>query len=359
MNKNNDPVLRALYIILVPVVLLIIVLNSGMLQRWVPAAQVHGQNYSVVRYNYYYFDYYNSFLEENEFILDELGYDPTVSDSTQYTEDGLTWKEFFQRRAEENMAETAYYYDLAADNGYVFSEEELLPVEEKLAAHTEKQLAAGIGAKNYYTAYYGAGMTEEAYTAELARQVKAQAYKNYLIRSAAPTQAEIDAYIEANNIPAYQTLNLRVITLAALPERETGTVGQEQLNALTEKMDRLVERYEAGESFASLQAAFSTCALGDRSGVLQDATSAELPVCIAESWLQVQDQALVGSYMTGIDPDSGIGYFAVLDGFGGSGQEREAALVLGENALLEQAASAIAENYSVKRLSFGMLLATA
>lgn len=359
MNKNNDPILRALYIILVPIVLLIIVLNSGMLQRWIPAAQIHGRNYSVVRYNYYYFDYYNSFLEENELILDELGYDPTLSDSNQYTGDGLTWKEFFQRQAEANMAETAYYCDLADENGYEFSEEELLPVEEQLAGNGEKQLASGIGAKNYYTAYYGSGMTEETYTAELTRQVKAQAYKDYLIRSAAPTQAEIDAYIKANGIPAYQTLNLRVITLEALPDRETGTVGQEQLNALKEKLNRLAARYEAGEDFGSLQAAFSTCALGNRSGVLLDATSTQLPECIAENWLQVQNQAAVGSYMTDIEPKSGIGYFAVLDAFGESGQEREAALALGENAHLEQAALEMAENYSVKRHSFGMLLATA
>lgn len=359
MNKNHDPVLRALYIVLVPVVLLIIVLNSGILQRWVPAVRVHGQNYSVVRYNYYYFDYYNSFLEENEAILDELGYDPTLSDSSQYTQDGQTWKEFFQQQAEANMAETAYYCSLAADNGYVFSEEELLPVQETLAGHTEKQLASGIGAQNYYTAYYGSGMNEETYTAELTRQVEAQAYKNYLIRSASPTQTEIDAYIAANSIPAYRTLNLRVITLEALPDRETGIVGQEQLNALAEKMERLVVRYINGETFESLQAAFSTCALGDRSGMLLDATMPELPACIAANWLPESDQAAAGSYMTGIDPGSGIGYFAVLDSFGGSGPEREATLVLGENALLEQAEAEIAENYSVKRLSFGMLLATA
>jgi len=83
MQKNNSPQLRALYIILVPIVLLIIILNSGILQKAFPAARVHGSGVSVVRYNYYYYDWYNRFLEENELRLDELGYDPSVSANSQ------------------------------------------------------------------------------------------------------------------------------------------------------------------------------------------------------------------------------------------------------------------------------------
>ena len=53
MKGANSPLLRAIYIILVPVVLLIILLNSGWLQRYVPAATVHGdEHYTVTRYNF-------------------------------------------------------------------------------------------------------------------------------------------------------------------------------------------------------------------------------------------------------------------------------------------------------------------
>lgn len=361
MKQNKDPMLRALYILLVPIVVLIIILNTGMLQRMVPAARVGGQSYSVVRYNYYYFDYYNRFLEEHETELEEIGYDPTVSDTRQFTDSGESWKAFFMREAEADMAETAYYYDLAAAAGYVFSEEELLPVQERLDEHAAAQLASGINAKNYYTAYYGAGMTEAAYTAELTRQVKAQAYQAYLIRSAEPTQAQIDAYIAENSIPDYQTLNLRVITLEAQPDRETGEVGPEQLEALGKKLDRLAVRYEAGESFEDLQAAFSSCTLGDRSGQLENATIAELPACIADGWITGAEvksaDVLPGVWLTGISDHTG--YFAILDSFGGSGPEREASLALGEEALLAQAAAEIESNYPVRHMRFGMMLATA
>ena len=364
MNKTKDPMLRALYIVLVPVVVLIIVLNSGLLQKVLPAARVHGQSYSVVRYNYYYFDYYNSFLEEHETELDAIGYDPTVSDTSQYTADGVSWKVFFMRQAEANMAETAYYNDLAQAAGYVFSQDELLPVQEKLAENAAAQIASNINAKNYYTAYYGAGTTEASYTAELTRQVKAAAYKNYLIRSAAPTQAEIAAYITQNAIPDYRTADLRIITLEALPDRETGEIGQAQAVALWQKMQRLVERYEAGESFEALQAAFSTRALGDSQGYLYDATRLDLPEALADDLLFGGDDTAaypagfpVGGYLTAQSEDTA--YFVILDGWGGSGPEREAALALGEEALLARAQGEIAQNYQVVRQRLGMLLATA
>ena len=106
MNGKNPAILRAMYIILVPVVAMIILLNSGYLQRLVPAARLNGAAYSVVRYNYYYFDFYNSFLEENALMLDELGYDPSLADSEQSYDGQISWKEFFQRQAETNMKET-------------------------------------------------------------------------------------------------------------------------------------------------------------------------------------------------------------------------------------------------------------
>ena len=365
LNLNSqDPMLRALYIILVPVVILIIILNSGFLQRVVPAARMHGVNYSVVRYNFYYFEYYNTFLEEHENELGELGYNPKLSDNKQYTSGGITWKAYFMREADKSMAETAYYYDLAQAAGYVFSEEELLPVEQRMAEHAAAQSANGISAKNYYTAYYGAGMTEAAYRAELTRMVKAQAYKDALIRASAPTQAELDAYIAENAIPDYRTADLRVITLEAQPDRETGEVGQEQLDALARKMERLVARYEAGESFESLQAAFSTKAIGDSKGYLYDATRLDLPENVADVLFFGGDDpgAYPNGYPAGWYMTANNGtteYFVILDAWGGSGPQREASLALGEDELLASAKAEIAADYTVNRQRFGMMLATA
>ena len=358
MNSKNPAVLRALYIVLVPIVALIILLNSGYLQRMVPAARLNGTAYSVVRYNYYYFDYYNAFLEENALRLAELGYDPGLADSEQSYDGQISWKEFFQQQAEANMIETAYYCDLAQAAGYTFSPEELAPVQEKLAENDAQRAMNRLSAKNYYISYYGSGMDETRYTAELTRQVQAQAYKAHLAETATPTQAEIDTYVAQHPTADYRTVDLRIITLEALPDRVTGEVGPDQWAALGEKLSRLAARYEDGEPFEELQAAFSTCGLGDAAGVLTNATAPDLPDILNQWYLNDQDDLTVGDFKTFLDSEAGTAYFVILDGFGGAGGEREAITVLSREAVQDREDAELSD-YAVERLRFGMLLATA
>lgn len=356
--KNTPPALRAVYIILVPIVLLIILLNSGYLQRWLTAATVHGEAYKVVDYNYFYFDFYNAFLEENEARLDELGYDPNVEDSKQNYDADTTWKEFFQAQAEAELAETAYYCDLAQAEGYSFSEEELAPVADRLAEDAAFCATHNLSAKNYYISYYGSGMTEEIYTEHLTDQVRAQAYRAHLLETMEPDRDQIDRWLAQQQETDYQAVRLRVITLAALPDRETGEVGALQLEALEQKLGLLVERYQSGSSFDELQAAFSTCALGDGLGVVPEGTSADLPQVVADWCLEDQGRLAAGDTFSGVDPETGIAYFAVLDGFGSSGVERDAVTELNAQAVEEQESAAVAAEYPVVYSRFGMLLAT-
>ena len=357
MNQGKNPaIVRAMYIIVVPVVILIIILNTGLLQRMLPAARMHGHSYTAAQYNYYYFDYYNAFLEENELRLSELGYNPKLSADQQTHASGISWKEFFLRQAEADMAETAYYCDLAAAAGYTFSTEELAPVQERMAENAVFQAASGISAANYYVAYYGRGMTQAVYTAELTRQVKAAAYKAYLAGTATASQGEIDAYLAARTAPDYRTVDLHVVTLDALPDRETGEIGTAQLGALREKLGRLAARYAAGASIEELQEAFSSDALGDADGVLTGATAADLPDCVAQAVLSAQESAQPGQTYSLVDETAGRAYFVLLDGFGASGASQEARTVLGEAAVEAQEAETLAADYAVARLKPGFLL---
>ena len=356
--KNTPPALRAIYIILVPVVLLIILLNSGYLQRWLPAATVHGETYRVVDYNYFYFDCYNRFLEDNEAQLEELGYDPDVAANKQNYDANTTWKGYFESLAEESLAETAYYCDLAQAAGYVFSEEELAPVQEQLAENEAYCATYNLTAKNYYISFYGSGMTEEIYTRHLTDQVKAQAYKAHLMATLEPDQAQLEQALAEQSGEDYRSVDLKVITLDALPDRETGEVGQPQLQALEQKLNQLVGRYEAGTSFEELQAAFSSRTLGDELGTVKSATAATLPQVLADWWLADQDQHNPGDTFWTVDADTGIAYFAILEGFGPAGQTQDAIQALNQATLDQQAAAAAETDYQVDYSPIGMMLAT-
>lgn len=356
--KNTPPALRAVYIVLVPIVLLIILLNSGYLQRWLPAATVHGETYQVVDYNYFYFDCYNRFLEENEARLTELGYDPDVAANKQNYDADTTWKAYFESLAEANLSETAYYCDLAQAAGYEFSEEELAPVQEQLAENEAYCATYNLTAKNYYISFYGSGMTEEIYTQHLTDQVKAQAYKAHLMATLEPDQAQLEQALAEQSGADYRSVDLKVITLDALPDRETGEVGQPQLQALSQKLEQLVDRYQAGTSFEELQAAFSSRALGDELGTVKGATATTLPQVLANWCLTDQDKLAAGDTWSGVDEATGIAYFAVLEDFGPEGQTQDAIEALNEATLDQQEAAAAETDYQVNYSPIGMMLAT-
>lgn len=356
--NTNPAIVRALYIILVPVVLLIILLNSGWMQKLLPAASMNGKSYNVVTYNFYYFDYYNSFLEENQYILDEIGYDPSVSDAKQMYSAGVTWREHLLEMSEANMSETAYFYDLAVADGYEFSDLELAPIDEKMAEIDAFRETNGLSAKNYYIAYYGSGMTEDRFKEEYTKKIKAQAYKQYLISTYEIPDTEIDAYLVENPIADYQAANIHVITIDGLADRQTGLYGSAQCEALTKKVQELTERYAAGTSFEELRQAFSSYRLGGALGIVENITRVDVEAGLATALFDSGKWSKTGDYGYYVSESNDIAYFIVYDGAGTNGAWQEARTVLARNKVAEDLENAKTANYAIHRKKLGMTLAS-
>lgn len=353
--KNHSGMLRALYIILVPMVLLMILLNTGWLQRFIPAVNVNGENYSVLRYNFYYYEAQMDYLHTHEQELDLLGYNTSLAPERQDYNDSMTWKEFFQNEAEANLARTAYYNALAEQAGYSFTEDELAPVAQRVEDHAANASDSGISTKNYYIAYYGSGMTEELYTEELTRAVKAQVYAQYLVDSYEPQEDALTRYLEENPAQDYASVQLQLVTLEALPDRATGEVGEPQLEALRTRLNALVQRYEGGTPVEVLQENFSTGGVG----TVLLTRSTELPQALVTHFIdsqQMQDIASIDETCAFVDADTATAYFAVCLGYGDNGRAVDATAVLGQQAL-EQTEEACLSAYQPQHNSFGMLLA--
>lgn len=356
MFREQNPYVRALYIVLVPIVLLILVLNSGWLQRILPAASIDGELYSVVDYDYYYFDYYNRFLEENSDQLEELGYDSSISNGQQNYNDTITWREYFLQEGEKELASAKFFYDLAVADGYEFSDEELLPIQEQVAKNEEIKSTYSLKGNNFYISYYGRGMNEKSYMKQLEISVKAKAYRQHLIDSYEASEEQIQDYLADQTEPDYHTVSLSVITLDAQTIRGEESGDASSISALKEKLNRLKERHEEGESFEDLQAAFSSLKLGDSNGLLEDATRTNLPDVISDLVTYNQESIKKGDTYALLDEDAGIAYFIRIDGLGDSGLEKEATLDLGEEAVNQQFNDTFYEQYQVKRNSIGIML---
>ena len=241
--KNQSKLVRAFYIVLVPVVLVVILLNSGVLQKWLTAVTVDGEPYSAVRYDYYYYSVYLAFLDSD---YEAAGFDPAVSAGSQIYDGDETWREHFCQQAEERLALTAYYNGQAQAAGYTFSQEELAPVEEKLQQIKEESARLGIQEGNYYPAYYGTGMDRDAFVRELTLEVQAQAYRQHLSEELQVSGQEIEQWLEKNPVQDYPMADLWLVELDAIPARSDGAVGQRQLDDLEARLGRLEARMEQG-----------------------------------------------------------------------------------------------------------------
>jgi hypothetical protein len=326
---NKDKFTRSFYIILVPVILVVILINSGFLQARVPAVSVGGQGYNVARFNFYYFTAYNDFVEGN---FDESGngpFDQNTALRDQEKSEGLTWKEYFQEIAQQRLGEVCYYYDLAEKAGYEFSEAELQPVQDQLDAIEQDRTENGISLANYLVAYWGVGMTESIYTEELTRTVQADAYRTHLIETAQVSEERLTAWIQENHPESYASANLRMIVLYAAEDRFTGEVGQQQIEDLRAKLERLQARYEEEPGkFDELAAAFCDDPdLAASQGVSLNTTKEQLPDPVAD-WV-FSDERQPGDTTALVDGNSA--YLLIFDG-----QGIDAAEITATSALQEQ-----------------------
>ena len=357
--KNTPPMIRALYIVLIPVVLLIILLNTGWLQRHLPAAKVAERSYTTVEYDFYYFDAYNAFLEEHEEDLGELGYDVNTSARSQDYDEEMSWQDYFLSLCEKEMSEVEYFHEKAESEGYEFSETDLKYYEEQMSKNLETMEKFGLKEDNFYISYYGRGMTGDVYEKELKYKSEAYSYRDYLIENYEASPEEVEGYLEENKAATdYKSVNLSLVTATAIPDRTTGEIGSEQIDALSKKMSGLKERYEGGEDFSTLQQSYSDNSLGDESGDLNEATEDDLPEILKQDLLETDQDALkTGDTMISIDESLGVGYFTLFRGFGEDGNTIEANAALGEVAIDAESGAALDGDYAVKRNRIGMSLA--
>ncbi|MBP1737572.1 MAG: putative isomerase [Oscillospiraceae bacterium] len=351
MSKQNR-VTQMFYIILIPVILVVVFLNSGLPQIWLTAASCGGERFSAVRYDYYYYSCYNEFIDENSEQLSELGYDENVEDKDQNYDADTTWEEYFRQEAEARISYAVYYNTLAEAAGYSFSEEELSPVETKLLELQADYTAKGISAKNYYKAYYGPGMTASRYQKELTYEVKAAAYADYLKEHTDVGSEEIASYVSEHGMADYKSVNLRLITMSAVPDRFQGEVGEAQLDALTERLSRLSALLEAKpDSAEGLARTYSDGANAQAGGLLTDQTKSSVPEQISD-WCFDSTRG-VGDTEALVDRENGVAYWVCFLGWGESGAAMEATQAIqAEKAAARE--SADLSSYPVLRKAIGM-----
>jgi hypothetical protein len=246
MGIKDRRSLLPFYIIIIPVALLTVLINSGLLQRTLTVANIGGQKYSCSAYNYYYYTQYHAFIDQNYNNLKTIGYDPSEkADKQQYSE-SLTWQDHFSLLAEQRMREVAALNAMADAEKYSASGADSETVRKEMAKlQTESKEEGKPDLKDYLVAYYGPGMTTEIYERQFQMETRANSYRTFLEQRQVIAPDNVDKYQAAHD-EEYNVSKVRMVSLYPAVDRYTGRTEDRQWVDLSAKMDRLVHRYESG-----------------------------------------------------------------------------------------------------------------
>ncbi len=315
--KNDSKMNRAFYLFLVPIVAVVVLLNSGLFQKWFTAVTIGEEEFSAVRYNYYYFSVYHDFLATD---YSGSNYNVNSAAGSQQYDANTTWKEHFAAQAEQRMMTAAYYHALAREAGWNAPAEALQPLRDKLTEIDALCSETGLSEKNYFSAYYGAGMDRDLFSGEMKYELEALAYRDHLESTWAVEADGLENWLEEHPIPEGCLYDLWIIELNAVPGREDGAVGQTQMDALARRAERLAGRYAEGAlSFAALSQRYADVVWGEN-GYVKEMASDELPGPVAQ-WCMEPVRA-AGDNAVIVDEGTGCAWFVVVEGMSGSSAQK-------------------------------------
>ncbi len=192
---------------------------------------------------------YNYGLVSNNFInqyyttyLYYLGIDLTKDLSTQMYSSTLTWKDYFDQLAVDNISRNKALLREAKAKGFSYDVAE--DYQEYLDTVKSAAEGAGMTQKAYLQNVYGAYATESRLKPYIEDALYAAAYSETVTEGLKPSQEEIQAYYDENK-ESYDSVDYYLVTVdAKLPEEPT------ELADPVDEADQAEDQAEGGEEQA-------------------------------------------------------------------------------------------------------------
>lgn len=350
---------RNLIIMFFPVVFVLVILTLGLPQRVLTAATIGGEKYTVVDYNFYYYEAYYNYVNDHYDQLGELGLNINASLKSQQYDEDTTWEQYFRQRTLEDMQEYAILCHEAEQAGFDASEEIAATQGEKQALIRDYCIANNIGDVNkYLSQLYDGGMTEQVYYEQLSRRTLAECYREQVLAELAPDDAAVAEQAQRyGGEEEYQTADVVVAYFPPATDRVTGQSEERQWqNAETLAQAAQARAEEQGgdlEAYLEVAAQFSRLEDEDHpDGHFPNLTKQDVEE-VLEAWCF--DPARQSGDSAVLRDDTGC-YLVYFNGFGESNLTlRARADLLDQN--YQQWLQDRQENFAIETNGLGMLIA--
>lgn len=180
---------------------------------------VGGEKVPRVEFDYYYYTALNNYQSSNGYLLSMMGVDLSGDLSAQMYSDTLTWKDFFDELAVDNIKSgIAVKRDMEAA-GFTYDEtEEYEGFVESLKQSAQEH---GHSVKESLSEMYGPYATLGRLEDDIRDSLKISAYLDFVAENNAPSDEDIQAYYEENS-EGYDNVDYHMLTVEAeLPTEPT------------------------------------------------------------------------------------------------------------------------------------------
>lgn len=318
-DKNSKLLYVGLTVVLCLAFVVLLVYNTGIIQRRVTAITIGDQTYTAPQVQLYYQTAYNKFVNGNSQWLSYLGLDTSKPLETQNYDETTTWADYFREQGLRLMQDTIALSDEARAEGYEMSQDAKDAIEELKGSVTRYCVEHNITKSTYY-GYYGNHMTESIYLAEVENTYLSQDYAASQIEKMEYDDDTLTSYYQEHrddfDLATYRSFFLdgsipdttdeNGKTVAATDEEVAARKAEAKSQA-----DAMSARLAAGESFSALaeeyKAGDSAVDYTDDSRTLySDVKKANISSAYS-GWLF--DAARAGGENTVVE--SGTGYYVV------------------------------------------------
>lgn len=238
-KKLHNAIGTAIGILVVVVFALLILVNSGVLQKNATAVTIGSHKLSPAEFNYFYQDtYYNIKSSYTSYGMWDYMVDtskPIENQTNMMSEDGSTWKEFITKSAIDSATQVYALYDAAQEAGYTLTEDaqsSLDSIPESITTYAETNHFKD--ADDYLEDYYGKGSTLESYVAYMTVQQYASGYATEKTDSFTYSDDELRTYYNENT-QDFDKVTYRVFTVTT--ENDDSAAAKETADSMQAELD--------------------------------------------------------------------------------------------------------------------------
>ncbi len=173
---------------------------------------VGGEDVTKVEFDYNYNMVMNNYMNQFGSYMTYFGLDTTKDLSTQMYSDTLTWKDYFEQLAVDNLVESKALMAQANAEGFTYDTTEVYNAfKDSLKQAAQAQ---GVTEKKYIQQLYGSYANMDRISDYVKQDVITSAYFEKVTEGKTPSDEEIQAHYDGNKAD-YDSVDYRITTIKA------------------------------------------------------------------------------------------------------------------------------------------------